>query len=255
MYKKKMQWKKLFAAVLSATMIAGSLTGGMMESTVYAAETAPEESRENWYVLGRPMTEAEKEEQHQLIEHYRSFLEEIPEEEVDNPVPMENHVVEPLTFMSSDTGVVQTASALPKEYSSVEQGYTPAIRNQGNLGNCWAHASTACVEISMIKNDVMEAAQADLSESHLVYYIHRPVEDPLGGTVGDYGYSNVTNVYDMFYNGGTLGKSTGALLSWMGPVLEKDFYDYDYLLENHYDSTQLEGLNDVDHAYGKKAER
>lgn len=251
MYKKKM--KKVFAAVLSAVMVVGSMSGSMAGSTVYAAESAPEEDKKNWYVLGHPMTEDEIEEQHQLIEHYRSFLEKIPKEEPDTPIPVESRVVEQITLMSSGISTAQETSALPKEYSSVDQGYTPEVRSQGTLGNCWAHASTACVEISMVKNDVIDVEKADISESHLIYYIHRPVEDPLGGTVGDYNYAIQNTIYEMFNNGGTIGKSSGTLLSWMGPVLEKDFYDYDYLLENYNGTAQVEGLNDVDYAYGNKA--
>lgn len=246
MYKNGMMWKRLLAAVLSVLMTTGSLAGGFAESTVYAAE-----AEDNWYVLGRPMTQEEKDQQLQLIEYYRSFLSDVPPAETEESDPTLTVSMEPAVLMSG--AAEQNDSTLPKAYSSLEQGYTPDIRNQGSLGNCWAHASTACVEISMIKNGVMEAADTDISESHLIYYIHRPVEDPLGGNAGDYNYSIQNNVYDMFNNGGTIGKSTGTLLAWMGPVLEDDFYDYDYLLANHYSPEQVEGLDDVAHAYGERA--
>lgn len=57
----------------------------------------------------------------------------------------------------------------------------------------------------------------------------------------------------MFNNGGFISYTTANLLGWMGPVQEEDFYDYDYLLANHQEVTQLEGLNDTQHAYGNRA--
>ena len=154
---------------------------------------------------------------------------------------------------SSMSGGMVHAAGIPAKYSSVEQGYTPPIRNQAPFGNCWAHASTACVEISMIKNNLVEADEVDLSEAHMIYYVCRPVADPLGGTDDDYtGVSN-DNIYTMFNNGGTIGYSSAPFMAWMGPVAEEDFYDYNYLYNNHYAPTQLEGLNDIEHAYGKRA--
>ena len=92
MYDRKMKRKRFFAAVLAAVFVAGNLTNGMSggivqaaeltaESTVTqaaeraeaAVESSAETEEKNWYVLGRPMTEEEKEEQRQLIERYRSL--------------------------------------------------------------------------------------------------------------------------------------------------------------------------------------
>ena len=71
--------------------------------------------------------------------------------------------------LGTTTVYAAEASAIPESYSSVEQGYTPAARNQGSFGNCWIYAATACVEISMVKNKVMTAEEVDLSENHLIY--------------------------------------------------------------------------------------
>ena len=147
----------------------------------------------------------------------------------------------------------ETQNTLPAAYSSVEKGYTPAVRSQGVFSNCWAHATNACVEISMIKNNVAPADQVNLSESHLIYYFYRPVADPLGGTADDYTTVSAETVYTMFHTGGEVAYVAPNLLSWMGPVAEDDFYDYDYLVTNHNGSEQLEGLNDAEHAYGNRA--
>ena len=146
----------------------------------------------------------------------------------------------------------QGVQLLPTAYSSVEEGYTPAVRSQGNLGNCWAYAATACVEISMVKNNVIAAEDVNLSEEHLVYYIYRPVADPLGGTNVDYGSVMQDTIYSMFNSGGEISYATATLLGWMGPVAQENFPSYDYLLANHNQPTQIEGLNDIEHAYDNR---
>ena len=148
---------------------------------------------------------------------------------------------------------VYAAADLPETYSSVELGYTPAVRSQGTYSNCWAHAALGSVEISMIKNKVAPAEEVDLSETHTVYYVYRPVADPLGGTAGDYNYISGETVYTMFHTGNQISDTEEALLGWMGPVAEDDFFDYGYLVSNHNDVSSYEGLNDVEHAYGNRA--
>ncbi len=147
----------------------------------------------------------------------------------------------------------EAAQTIPESYSSVEMGYTPAVRNQGNFSNCWTHAAVASVEISMIKNKVAPAAEVDLSETHTVYYVYRPVADPLGGTIGDYTTVSGETVYTMFHTGNDISDTEEALLGWMGPVAEEDFYNYGYLVSNHNDVSSFAGLNDAEHAYGNRA--
>ena len=157
------------------------------------------------------------------------------------------------TVPAVEVHAAETALTIPKSYSSVDLGYTPAVRSQGSYSNCWAHAALGSVEISMIKNKVAPAAEVDLSESHTVYYVYRPVADPLGGTIGDYTAVSGETVYTMFHTGNQISDTEEALLGWMGPVSEDDFFDYGYLVSNHNDVSSYEGLNDVEHAYGNRA--
>ena len=80
-----------------------------------------------------------------------------------------------LTSMPEPT--IQTQDFLPASYTSRE--LMPPIRNQGSWGTCWAQATTALIEISLIKQGLVDKNSIDLSEAHLIYYVYRPVVDPL----------------------------------------------------------------------------
>merc|ERR1711962_594631 len=56
-------------------------------------------------------------------------------------------------------------TSVPSSYSSVAQGYVPAIRNQGQCGSCVAFASMACVEVCFKK---LTGVFGDYSEQQLV---------------------------------------------------------------------------------------
>ncbi|MBP9995708.1 MAG: hypothetical protein KBT19_00365 [Lachnospiraceae bacterium] len=113
--------------------------------------------------------------------------------------------------------------ALPSSYSSVEQGYIPAIRNQGIYGTCWAHMAISLAEIYMIKNCGWSADTTDLSERQLVYcmYNYKGMNDPIGNTRFDYDEVNATGmgIYDV---GGNINVTTWMLADWIGPISEVD---------------------------------
>ena len=69
---------------------------------------------------------------------------------------------------------------LPEEYVTPE---LPPLRKQSPYGTCWAFATTALVEINLMKNGFM--SDPDMSELHLAYFTYNTETDPLGGTEGD----------------------------------------------------------------------
>lgn len=252
MHTKKRSRKRIVAAILSAVMVIGSVTGSMPESMVHATEDVTVQE-ENWYVLGRPMTEEEIEEQLQQIAYYRSFLGEIPQEERKESLSIESNNVLSSYSMRSQETEEQTSVDLPVKYSSVEQGYTTAVRNQNPYGICWAQAAIGLMEISMVKNKLASANDLSLSIPHAIYYYFRPVTDPLGGTSDDYAVPQEKSIYSMLHGGGSMGFLADSTMAWMGPVLTDDFHDFDYLYANHYNYDSSDALNNVEDAYGNRA--
>lgn len=84
--------------------------------------------------------------------------------------------------------------ALPEFYDGRNEGRVPAVKNQGNLGTCWAFASLQALEASLLPGESI-----DLSEDHM--------------SIGN-GFSIPQE------EGGEFTMSLAYLLSWKGPVLE-----------------------------------
>lgn len=87
-----------------------------------------------------------------------------------------------------------TSGALPKFYDGRNEDRVPAVKNQGNLGTCWAFASLQALEASFLPGESL-----DLSEDHM--------------SIGN-GFSIPQE------EGGEFTMSLAYLLSWKGPVLE-----------------------------------
>lgn len=103
-------------------------------------------------------------------------------------------------------------SILPSRYDLREKGRSPQIKNQGDKGTCWAAASLAALESSLLpETDVI------LSTDHM------SLENGFGLTQND---------------GGEYTMSLAYLTSWQGPVLEED---------DPYDGVGVPGLSPVMH--------
>lgn len=87
-------------------------------------------------------------------------------------------------------------SFLPERYSYVEEGRAPKTHNQGDLGTCWAFATLSAIESALLPEQKYE-----FSEDNLIY-------------------NNL--LADEIKNGGDYIMSMAYLMSWKGPVLEKD---------------------------------
>lgn len=87
------------------------------------------------------------------------------------------------------------AETLPRRYDGREQGRTSTVKDQGELGTCWAFASMLSLENALLPQEVW-----DFSEDHMSH-------DPsfhLGQE-----------------NGGEYTMAMAYLLSWQGPVTEE----------------------------------
>ena len=86
--------------------------------------------------------------------------------------------------------------ALPERYDAREEGRAAPVKDQGELGTCWAFASLQALENSLLPDEVF-----DFSEDHMS-------KDPSFNLGQEYG--------------GDYIMSMAYLLSWQGPVLEAE---------------------------------
>ncbi len=93
---------------------------------------------------------------------------------------------------------------IPSKYDLRQLGYVTPVKNQGNDGNCWAFATLATLESCILK---ALGESFDLSESNV---------KNLFGRYSDYGWTLETN------KGAYASSGYNHLISWLGPVLEKD---------------------------------
>lgn len=89
----------------------------------------------------------------------------------------------------------ETESYLPDSYDYREEGRAPEVKNQGNLGTCWAFASMMALESSLLPEK-----KVSFSEDHM----------------------SLQNSFHLGQNdGGEYTMSMAYLLAWQGPVYEE----------------------------------
>lgn len=128
-----------------------------------------QEEQELDYILGRPMTEEE-------IQQQKALEPELPQTVIE-----EDEIVPSVGETAHETRAVP----LPASYDSRELGLVTPVKNQGKWGVCWSHALISCAESSLLSKNMMTIEKSDLSELHLAYFLYHTPQDPLGNAVGD----------------------------------------------------------------------
>ena len=90
----------------------------------------------------------------------------------------------------------EDALDIPAFYDSRTVGRSPSVKNQGSLGTCWAFASLAALEASLLPEESLDFSEDNMSLNKNFF---------LGQN-----------------DGGDYTMSMAYLLSWQGPVLEKE---------------------------------
>lgn len=154
------------------------------------------------YIFGRPMTEEEIARQKAAVPSYLPML---PEEE---------------KVEAYESGIALFA-AIPDKFDSRIDGYVTSVKNQNPYGTCWAYATMASLEGSMLVAGRV-GTDIDLSEWHLAYFATHTGSDELGNTKGDY-VNPLEDEYSYMNSGGNILMAATALSNWKGAAKEKDY--------------------------------
>lgn len=128
-----------------------------------------EEEQELDYILGRPMTEEEIQEQKAL------------EPELQDTLFEEEELVPSVGEAAGEARAVPLSASFDSRTLEV----VSPVKDQGKWGTCWSHAIIACAESSLLSKKMMTMEETDLSELHLAYFMYHSPLDPLGNAVGD----------------------------------------------------------------------
>ena len=113
------------------------------------------------------------------------------------------------------------AAALPSSYSSVAEGKTTSIKNQGYAGACWAFSAVKALETSAIVKGLSPFDNTDYSESHLAWYTYHGETDQSSPLYGDTNLEYDASE-DTYNQGGNTLLAVSTLSNWWGAANETD---------------------------------
>ena len=128
-----------------------------------------------------------------------------------------------ITVPKPEREVSAQADTLPASYDLRDFGYVTPVKNQAQVGACWAFGTIACMESSMLRQGYGTAADTDYSEAHLAWFSQRQrTPDTSDPTYGD-GY-DVANPFDVesnyFFTSSALMRGSGVQLEKNAPWTE-----------------------------------
>ena len=163
------------------------------DEAVFSSGSETDSDEELDYILGRPMTEDER--QAQLAP-----LQDLP--------PMQTN-----DTVSSDIDIAAYA-LYPPTYNAAEDGLVSSVKNQGNLSLCWAFSLASNFETSLLSQNL---GYLDLSEEQLAYFWAHRVNDPLGNTPND----QIIRMTGDYHGTGNGTVASFFLSTWSGMTTEQ----------------------------------
>lgn len=199
---------KTIAFLLSCTLLTGSIPAYASQPSEEMITMQTEDDID--YILGRPMTEKEIEEQKRITEEHQTNSSCIPL----NPEEDEDQI-----YVEENSMFVR--GALPASYDSRSLsgnwGVVTPVKNQNPYGTCWAFSAISVLESSMISRRHV-GRDFDLSEAHMAYFANFSAPEPLDNQYNDF-MENTS--LDGYYNqGGNSYMSYSTMAAGRGPTYE-----------------------------------
>lgn len=180
------------AGLLDGSQNVEDFSSGEMEEELFSSGDTINNTEDADYILGRPMTEEEIQEQLDLMENMPAFS---PAEDPDSDLSISKY------------------GLLPSYYDSRQSGIISSVKNQNPFNICWAFSLASNFETSLLKQGL---GTWDLSEEHLAYFFANRVNDPLGNTPDD----RIVHLGKNYHDSGNGMVASFFLSTWSGMVSE-----------------------------------
>ena len=163
------------------------------DEAVFSSGAESPSSKNIDYILGRPMTDEERQAQLAPLQNLDAFA---PEPEVDSNID------------------IATYALYPGTYNANEEGFVTDVKNQRNTSLCWAFSLASNLETSLLTRG---QKYYDLSEEQLAYFWANRVNDPLGNTPND----KITRTQSNYHGTGNGRVASFFLSTWSGMTTEE----------------------------------
>lgn len=163
------------------------------DEAVFSSGTESPSSENIDYILGRPMTDEERQAQLAPLQNLDAFA---PEPEVDSNIDIAIYALYPGT------------------YNANEERFVTDVKNQRNTSLCWAFSLASNLETSLLTRG---QKYYDLSEEQLAYFWANRVNDPLGNTPND----KITRTQSNYHGTGNGRVASFFLSTWSGMTTEE----------------------------------
>ena len=166
---------------------------------LFSSGTDSDSDTEPDYILGRPMTEEERQAQLAPLQNLVSFS---PEPEVNSDLEISSYALYPDTYDARSDGLVTS------------------VKDQSSLNLCWAFSLASNFETSLLNRGL---GTWDLSEEHLAYFWAHRVNDPLGNTPDDNILRLTNNSFPQndYHSSGNGRVASFFLSTWSGMSTEE----------------------------------
>lgn len=163
------------------------------DEAVFSSGSESPNSENIDYILGRPMTDEERQAQLAPLQNLDAFA---PEPEVDSNIGIASYALYPGT------------------YNANEERFVTEVKNQRNTSLCWAFSLASNLETSLLTRG---QKYYDLSEEQLAYFWANRVNDPLGNTPND----KITRTQSDYHGTGNGRVASFFLSTWSGMTTEE----------------------------------